>query len=171
MLYAMRPAFLAILLACLLMPAASVAEDADQNEVGQEIGAVLAWRLGPEAVEEWCQQADPDGVAIRKEALQGWLKANDGRIAAVDSRVAEIVPLVFPQAPKADVVREVRAQVKALIYESIFEGKTPAEMTAICKADADPARPRWNDTGMPKLQLSLAALYDWQVARGNRKAD
>ena len=129
---------------------------------------MLAWRLTPEAVEEWCQKPDPEGVAIRQRALKTWQQANAERIAAVDARVAEVVPIVFPQAPQADVVREVRGQVKALIYESLFEGKTPDEMAALCMTEADPARPMWTDTGMPKLQLSLASLYDWQVAHGKK---
>jgi len=164
----MRKAFVTVLIACGLAPAAAIAEDENKNEVGQEIGAVLAWRLTPEAVEEWCQKPDPEGVAIRQRALKTWQQANAERIAAVDARVAEVVPIVFPQAPQADVVREVRGQVKALIYESLFEGKTPDEMAALCMAEADPARPMWTDTGMPKLQLSLASLYDWQVAHGKK---
>ena len=164
----MRQAFVTILIACALAPVSAIAEDENKNEIGQEIGAVLAWRLAPEAVEEWCQKPDPEGVAIRQQALKTWQKANAERIAAVDARVAEVVPLVFPQAPPADVVREVRGQVKALIYESLFEGKTPEEMTAICKAEADPTRTMWTDTGMPKLQLSLASLYDWQVAHSKK---
>ena len=164
----MRKAFVTILIACALAPASAFSEEGGKNEVGQEIGAVLAWRLAPEAVEEWCQKPDPEGVSIRKQALKTWEAANKAHIEAVDARVAEVVPMVFPQAPQADVVREVRGQVKALIYESLFEGKTPEEMTALCKAEADPARPMWTDTGMPKLQLSLASLYDWQVAHGKQ---
>ena len=51
----MRKAFVTILIACALAPASAFSEEGDKNEVGQEIGAVLAWRLAPEAVEEWCQ--------------------------------------------------------------------------------------------------------------------
>jgi hypothetical protein len=61
----MRKAFLTILIACALAPVSAVGEDENKNEVGQEIGAVLAWRLAPETVEEWCQKPDPEGVAIR----------------------------------------------------------------------------------------------------------
>ena len=56
---------LAILISCLLVPALSRAEDADKQEVAQELGAVLAWRLGPEAVEEKCRSADPAGAETR----------------------------------------------------------------------------------------------------------
>src|SRR6187399_1667763 len=67
---------LALLLVALAMPAISRAVDADMHEVARELGAVLAWRLGPESVEEQCRSADPAGVAIRKKALKDWLDKN-----------------------------------------------------------------------------------------------
>ena len=52
-----------------------------------------------------------------------------------------------------------------MILEPLFAKKSPEEAGAFCKAESDPARPRWNDTGMPHIQQSLAALYDWQQAQ------
>jgi hypothetical protein len=161
---------LAILIGCTLALPATRAADPDTQDVAQEIGAVLAWRLGPEAVEEWCRSADPEGAEIRKQALQTWLKVNEARIKAVDSRIAEVVPLVFTEAPKASAIQTVHEQVKSLLFESLFQGKSPGEVRDLCKAEADPASSRWNNTGMPKVQLSLAALYDWQVTR-TRKSE
>ena len=159
---------LTTLLGCFLALPAVRAADTGEQEAVQEIGAILAWRLGPEAVEEWCSSADPEGVEIRKAALQAWLKTNESRIAAVDSRIAEVVPLIFTEAPKESAVQTVHEQVRTLLFESLFQGKSPDEVRALCKAEADPARPRWNNTGMPNVQLSLAALYDWQVRRSKK---
>ena len=39
---------------------------------------------------------------------------------------------------------------------------------AIQELGGGPGRPRWNNTGMPKIQQSLAALYDWQQAQGKK---
>ena len=155
---------LAIVAACSLAPATSLAADADEQAAAQDLGAVLAWRLGPESVEERCKSADPDGVEIRKKALKDWLDKNDALIKEVDARVAEVVPLVFPSSTNVDNTPRVRAQIKAILLEEIFSGKTPEEATAICKAEANPASPRWNNGGMPQVPMSLAALYDWKTA-------
>jgi hypothetical protein len=35
----------------------------------------------------------------------------------------------------------------------------------MCKAEADPARSRWNNPGMPMVAMALAELYDWKVKK------
>jgi hypothetical protein len=153
-----------LLLAALAVPAISDAADADKHAMARDLGAVLAWRLGPESVEERCESADPEGVAIRKKALKDWRKKNADLIKQVDARVAEIVPLAYPSASDVDNTARVRAKIKAILLEEIFSGKTPEESVAICKAEADPASPRWNNSGMPQVSTSLAALYDWKAS-------
>ena len=151
-----------MLLFCVLGCVAHAA-GADQQAALQELGAVLAWRLGPGAIEGWCRSADPDGASARKAALDAWQQKNAERIKAVDARVAEVVPMLKLPV-EGDPVQAVRVQIEMMVLES-FANKNAEETRALCKAEADPARPRWNDTGMPQLQLSLAALYDWQQAR------
>lgn len=141
------------------------AADADQQTMMQDLGAVLAWRLGPEAIEERCQAADPDGAAIRKKALQDWLDKNADLIKQVDARVGEVVPLAYPPKNGVDNTPRVRARIKAILLEEIFSGKSADEVATICKAEANPGSPRWNHNGMPQVPTSLAALYDWQTAR------
>ena len=155
----------AICIALLLACHVAHAEDDDDQEVGQELGAVLAWRLSPEAVEEWCRVPDPEGIAVRQKALANWLKVNDSRIKSVDARVAEVVPLLFAHSDHKETVDSVHAQVKDLLHESLFEGKNADDIKAACKAEADPASERWTSNGMPNVAISLAALYDWQTRR------
>jgi len=156
---------MALLVCCLSMSSELNAADADKQAAIQELGAVLAWRLGPEAFEGWCRKADPEGAEARKAALNAWREKNDARIKSVDARVAELVPLLKLPLPEGDPVQAVRMQIEMMILESTFASKSPEEAKALCKAEADPARPRWNDTGMPHIQQSLAALYDWQQAQ------
>jgi hypothetical protein len=146
----------------------SKAEGPDAQEVVKELGAVLGWRLSPEAVEEHCRSADPDGAAARNKLLQEWLTKNDALIKSVDSRVAEVVALLEPKAKPDDLVASLQAQVKKLILEGTFTGKTADESRAICKAEADPAAPRWKNNGVRNVQQSLAALYDWTVIRSTK---
>ena len=143
----------------------SRAADSDQQAMMQDLGAVLAWRLGPEAVEERCQAADPEGVAARKKALADWLDKNASLIGQVDARVSEVVPLAYPPKNGVDNTPRVRAKIKAILLEEIFSGKSAEEATAICKTEANPSSPRWNSNGMPQVPTSLAALFDWQTAR------
>lgn len=156
-----------ILLSCLLVSAVTQAADADKQNALQELGAVLAWRLGPQAIEGRCRTADPDGATARKAALDAWNQKNSERIKAVDARVAEVVPLLKLPV-EGDPVQAVHVQIEMMVLESAFARMSPEETRMYCKAEADPSRPRWNDTGMPKLQLSLAALYDWQQAQGRK---
>jgi hypothetical protein len=155
---------LALLLAALAVPAISRAEDADKHALARDLGAVLAWRLGPESVDEQCRGADPEGVEIRKKALEDWLEKNAALIKEVDDRVAEVVPVAYPSASNVDNTSRVRAKIKAILIEEIFSGKTTEETAAICKAEANPASPRWNNSGMPQVPTSLAALYDWKTS-------
>jgi hypothetical protein len=157
---------LALLVLALAFPATSGAADADKHALARDLGAVLAWRLGPESVEERCESADPEGAAIRKKALKDWLEKNAELIKQVDARVAEIVPLAYPSASDVDNTPRVRAKIKAILLEEMFSGKTPEESVAICKAEANPASPRWNNSGMPQVPTSLAALYDWKTSPG-----
>jgi hypothetical protein len=166
----MRKLTMYLLAACLLAPALSFAQDADsarEKEAARDMGAVRAWRLGPEAVEEQCRSADPEGNESRKKALQAWLDKNARLISAVDERVAEVAPLVVPPSKKADAVGAVRGQVKAILLEAIFAG-TPDQAAAFCKDEANPASPRWTNNGMPHVQNSLAALYDWKIRQGGK---
>ncbi len=164
----MRKVMLTILVGCVSLPALVRPSDAQggaEQEVAREIGAVLAWRLGPETVEEACKNLDPDGAATRKKALTGWLDKNAALIKSVDARVAEVVPLFYSPPPDVDAVQAIRKQVKGILLESMFEQKTPEESAAICKAESDPASSRWNSSGMPHVQQSLATLFDWQTAQ------
>ena len=158
----------AILVCCLSMSAALRAADTDRQMVIQDLGAVLAWRLGPEAIEARCRDADPDGAAARKAALDSWRRKNDERIRAVEARAAEVVPLLKLPLADGDPLQAVHMQIEMMILESNFAGKSPEETRTFCKAEADPARPRWNDTGMPHIQQSLAALYDWVQTQGKK---
>ena len=147
---------------------AAPAADTNEQEVVQDLGAVLAWRIGPETIEEHCRSADPEGVDARKGALKSWLDKNDALIKAVDSRVAEVAPLLNPNAKGDEVAQAIRAQVKTILLDGVFAEKSPNEVKGICKAEADPASPRWNNTGMPEVQESLAALYDWKTTRDKK---
>jgi hypothetical protein len=141
---------------------------ADKKRVAREIGAILGWRLGPEALEERCRSADPDGAEARAKLLQAWREKNARLIEAVDTRIAEIVPLMTPPAAGVDAVQAVHAQVKELILEPMFSGRSAEESTTICKAESNPTNTRWTSNGLPHVQQSLAELYDWQVARGEK---
>ena len=147
-----------VALALLVAPA--VRADEDQEEAFRDIGAVLGWRLAPEALEERCRAADPDGAAVRKQALDTWRKKNDALIRQVDSRIADVVPLLIKDKPGADAVRAVREQVKHMLLESVTE--------AVCVSERDPASTSWTSNGVPHVPESLAALYDWQVRHTRR---
>lgn len=160
----------ALLGACLLAPhvAGAGAEEATAQEAGKELGAILAWRLGPEAIEEHCRAADPDGAQVRKDALNAWLAKNEQLIKAVDSRVASIIPQIQPPSAGNDPVLTVREQVRKIFLESVFAGKSLEEITALCKAEANAAHPRWNHNGLPHVRQSLAALDDWEIRRNSQ---
>jgi endoglucanase len=144
------------------------AEGPGAQEVVKELGAVLGWRLSPEAVEEHCRSVDPDGAAARKTLLQDWLTKNDALIKSVDTRVAEVVALLEPGAKPDELVASLEAQVNKLILEGTFTGKAEDESRAICKAEADPAAARWKNSGVRHVQQSLAALYDWTVMQSRK---
>ena len=163
---------LASLLATIALGASALSPAADggKQQVARDIGAILAWRLGPEAVEERCRAEDPEGTEVRRKSLQAWLDKNSALIKAVDTRTAEVVPLAYPVPPNVDGAKLVSAQVKKILLEELTAGKTPEQLQAICKAEANPASPRWNSNGIPHVQQSLAALYDWQTAQAPREA-
>jgi hypothetical protein len=65
---------LALLLFAIAAPTISRAADTSRHD----LGAVLAWRLGPESVEEHCRSADPEGAGIRRQA-QNWKMSQGGK--------------------------------------------------------------------------------------------
>jgi hypothetical protein len=157
--------FGALLALAAMSPGTSFALDADasRQEVGRELGSVLAWRLMPEIVESSCREADPAGADARKQALQAWLDKNANLIKSVDERVAEVAPLAFRTKEGVDTVQLIRRQVGGMVKQSLFGEKSAEELATICKAEANPASPRWNNNGMPQVANALAALYDWKV--------
>ncbi len=161
----MRKLALTLVAGCLLSAAQSRADDAANREMARELGSVLAWRLGPETVEEACRSLDPGGVEARSKALKAWQEKNTKLIQDVDARVAEIVPLAYPSSPHVDAVQTVYAQVRKMLLEPLFAERTPEESSAICRQEADPANPRWKGNGSPHVQQALAALYDWKMQR------
>jgi hypothetical protein len=136
-----------------LLVAPTARADAEQEEAFRDIGAVLGWRLAPETLEEYCRDVDPDGVDARKNSLDAWLKRNAALIGQVDSRVAEVLPMILRSA--TDPVRQVREQVRRMLIENLSE--------SVCKAERDPSSTSWTSNGVPHVPESLAALYDWQV--------
>jgi hypothetical protein len=156
------------LIAILVAPAVH-AVSPEEQEVAQELAAVLAWRLGPEAVVEWCEAPDPAGHDARTQAVKAWREKNAALIQSADQRVAEVVPLVYRAAPGEDAVQAVRRQVKELLFESLLQGRTADETRAICHQEADTANPRWTGQRIREVQQSLAALYDWKVRLENKK--
>jgi endoglucanase len=138
----------------------------EKQAIARTIGAILAWRLGPELFEESCRQHDPAGVDERTKLLKGWLERNAALIKAVDDGVAEVVPLAFAPNATIDRVPVVRAQVRAILLESMFERKNAAESKAICVTETKATSPRWSYSGMRDVQQSLAELYDWKISQG-----
>ncbi len=147
----------------MLLPMASRAEESSQHELARELGAVMAWRLGPGALEAKCRGFDPDGNAARAQALKSWQDKNAALISAVDTRVAEIVAVVYPEMQLEDATRLVSSQVEQILHDAVLADKKPDDIKALCAAEADATRPRWTSNGMPHVQESLAALYDWLV--------
>jgi len=142
--------------------ASAPAPRADTSLV-KEIGAVLGWRLGPEAIVEHCRAVDAAGVAARDKLLQDWQSKNGELIKAVDSRVAEIAQLLDPNKPPGDLVASLHQQVGKLVVEGMFAEKSDDESRGLCEAETDATGPRWKNTGIRGVQQSLAALYDWKV--------
>lgn len=163
----MRRCVSTLVLACLLNPVLSHAEDG-KRLVARDVGAVLAWRLGPELLEETCRNLDPEGGEARARLLQEWLGKNATLIAAVDARVAEVVPLAYSAPANIDAVQAVRSQVRELLKEAMFEGKSAEESRAVCQAETDAASPRWTNSGMRHVNQSLAELHDWKLSRGGK---
>ena len=148
------------------LPTFADAADPARQEAIQELGSVLAWRMGPETVEEACRPLDPEGVAARKQSLDAWLAKNAPLIGEVDTRVAAVAPALYAKPTSTDVVKAIRAQIRSLLLEVNFDGLSEEDRKAKCRAEADPASPRWNNPGMPQVKISLAVLYDWQVRSG-----
>lgn len=161
----MRKSVQLLMACCVIAPSISFATESDTQVVGRDIGAILAWRLRPEVVEEKCRDVDPAGVDARTKAVKKWLDANAALIAKVDERVAEIVPLAYPSPRPEETVAAVRAQVKALLLETISAEGDAERRKTVCKEDANPASPRWSSNGIPQVQNSLAALYDWKMQK------
>ncbi len=123
--------------------------------IGKELGTALAWRLGPQSVEEKCRDMDPAGVAARDSALKTWQRKNARLIESVDARISEVMPLIDAQSSKEDAIRKVQEQVKTILLEGLT--------VEACQSVANPASTVWTSNGMPHVQLALAAIYDWQV--------
>jgi len=159
----MRKPLLTMFAVFLGLAGQSVAADDEAADVGRDIGALLGWRLGPEELEERCRDADPDGAKIRADALKTWQQKNDARIKQVDERVSEVVALLGQPGSKEDTLATVRAQVKGIFLDNVFGGKSAAQVTELCRAEADPNSVTWTSNGMPAIQQSLAELYDWKM--------
>lgn len=147
-----------IVLLALLTPV-SRAGDPGTVAVGRELGSVLAWRLGPGAVEAACRDIDPDGAEARQKSLKAWLEKNAKLIQQVDERVAEVVPLIRPTSGDVG-VQALHRQVTKILLE-------PVDL-AYCKEVADPANSLWTNNGMPHVVAGLAELYDWKVQRESK---
>jgi hypothetical protein len=159
----MRHSIHVVLVWCAIAPPMALAADSPAQEVGREIGAILAWRIGPELVEERCRGVDPGGIEAREEALKTWREKNAALIVTVDERLAEIIPLAYPSPDPAKAVAAVRAQVKEILLETISAEGDEAKLEAACKEDANPASTRWSNNGVSQVHNSLAALYDWKM--------
>jgi hypothetical protein len=153
-----------VFLACGAIAApVALAADSPAQEVAREIGAILAWRIGPELVEETCRAVDPAGIEAREKALKTWRDKNAALIVTVDERLAEIIPLAYPSPDPAKAVAAVRAQVREILLETISAEGDEAKLAAACKDDANPASKRWSNNGVSQVHNSLAALYDWKT--------
>ena len=147
---------------------AAVALAGGRQEVARDVGAVLAWRLSPEAFEQYCRDIDPAGADQRRKALQSWLDKNATLIKAVDLRISQVIPLVRPSKEGEDVVQAVRAQVRAMLIEE-FSLAGGRGMQGYRAAESDPRVARWTAMACAGAE-SLAALYDWQVGAGDEAA-
>ena len=163
----MRRIFLSVSLAVLAATGSSAAAPGTR-EVLQELGAALAWRLGPQTVEETCRSLDPDGNDARAQALEAWRVKNGTLIAEVDTRVEEVVPVLNPKVPAAESVKALHASVRALLLDAHFGELRDDQKVRYCQSTANPADKRWNDNGMPHVQQALAVLYDWKIRQAGR---
>jgi len=161
----MRKSVHVLMACCAIVPTIAIAAETDAQIVGRDIGAILAWRLGPEVIEEKCRDVDPAGADARAKALKKWQDKNGPLIAKVDERVAEIVPLAYPSPKPEDRVAAVRAQVKSLLLETISAEGDAEQLKTACKGETNPASARWNSNGLPHVENSLAALYDWKTQK------
>ena len=155
-----KPIALFVVCGALALPSSFAA---DSEEVGRDVGAVLAWRLAPELIEETCRDVDPAGAEARKKSLASWQARNAALIKSVDERVAEVVPLAYPSADPEKTIAAMRAHVKKLLLETVSAEGDAKQLEAACKEEASPASQRWGSNGVPQTQNSLAALYDWKI--------
>jgi hypothetical protein len=98
--------------------------DGGTGNVIKELGVVLGWRLGPQAIVEHCRSLDPGGAAARDKLLADWRSLNDDLIGAVDGTVAEVVPLLDRKTPPETLIATLQGQVGKLLVETTFEGKS-----------------------------------------------
>jgi hypothetical protein len=159
----MRHPVRVLMVCCTVAAPLAFPAEPDVREVGREIGAILAWRIGPELVEERCRDIDPAGVEAREKALGTWRDKNAALIKTVDERVAEIAPLAFPSHDPAQAAAAVRAQVRKILLETISADGDASLLKAACQEDANPASKRWSNNGVSQVHNSLAALYDWKI--------
>jgi hypothetical protein len=153
-----------LILVCGVLGSAAAAEP-DAQDIGRDVGAVLAWRLSPELVEETCRDVDPAGIEARALALRSWQDKNAALIKAVDERIGEVVSLAYPSPNPEEAVTAVRAKVKQMLLETVSAEGDAEQLKAACQKDANPVSPRWSLYRLPDVQNSLAALYDWKVQK------
>jgi hypothetical protein len=163
-----RRGIASVLCVSALLGAVAFANPPTAQEAMKEVGVALGWRLRPPALEEQCRSLDPAGAGARATALRSWQTKNARLIQSIDERLEELAPALGAAVGQQDLLPLVRGHIKEMVLEQMFENKSAEQTTAICQQLVDPASVLWTNNGMPFVQESLAALYDWKVAQSAR---
>ena len=129
-------------------------------EITSDLATALSWTLAPQIIEEVCRATDPERVNGRSDQVTAWRDRNRALLADVDTRVAEVVPLMDPSTAAANAIAGVRQRVTQILRRELGRA---SENSSECEKLASSDHPFWHESNADQVRSSLVSLQAWQA--------
>lgn len=138
----------------------------DEDELKARLAVIEGWRLAPIVLADYCEDIDPEGVAIREQNYKTWLARHAELTTTVQTTFEAVIPMIMPtdQAmPK--LLEELRGRIMMDTLNTLFYAKSEVGARTVCRHYiGSPA-----SMNITPVQQSLDEIRKWRAGAASRQ--
>lgn len=138
----------------------------DADDLKARLALIESWRLAPIAVSDYCEDIDPEGIAIRAQNYKTWQTRHAALATKVRSTFEALIPVALAaESGVTEPLEEIRGRIMMDSLNALFYGKSETGMRTVCRHYiGSPA-----SMNVAPVQESLKALQKWRTRTAPRQ--
>lgn len=136
----------------------------DSDELKARLALIEGWRLAPIALADYCEEIDPEGIAIREQNYKTWLAQHGALAATVQASFEALAPrLMAADKSMPQQFDELRGKIMMDVLNALFYAKSEAGARSVCRHYIGSAASK----NIAPVQQSLEEIEKWHARLKN----